>query len=140
MASRAISVKVATPKVIAALQSKLAEVKENYANQGKLQAEYDAAYKQYREDLTAYAIKYIDQATNFRTNVRGYNGQCVNIDYDVPVNLEGMPTEPERNHTIMYENDYKETVKEIENAIRILQMTDEETVSTSTFKTIAQYL
>jgi len=140
MASRAISVKVATPKVIAALQTKLAEVQTNYANQGKLQAEFDAAYKQYKEDLTAYAIKHIDKATNFRTNLRTYNGNCVNIDFDVPEDLEGYPTEPKRGYTVMYEGDYKSTVEEISNAIRILQMTDEETVSTSTFKTIAQYL
>jgi len=140
MASRAISVKVATPKVIAALQTKLAEVQTNYANQGKLQAEFDAAYKQYKEDLTAYAIKHIDKATNFRTNLRTYNGNCVNIDFDVPEDLEGCPTEPKRGYTVMYEGDYKSTVEEISNAIRILQMTDEETVSTSTFKTIAQYL
>jgi len=140
MASRAISVKVATPKVIAALQAKLAEVQSNYANQGKLQAEYDEAYKQYQADLTAYAIKHIDLATNFRTSLRGYNGNCVNIDYDVPLDLEGYPTAPERGYTPMYERDYNSTVEEIGNAIRILQMTDEETVSTSTFKTIAQYL
>lgn len=140
MASRAISVKVATTKVIAALQKKLAEVKENYANQNALQADFDVAYKQYQADLTAYAIKHIDKATNFRTNLRNYNSPTVNIDYDVPVNLEGFPTAPERGYTTMYESDYKETVNEIENAIRILQMTDEETVSTSTFKTIAQYL
>jgi len=140
MASRAISVKVATPKVIAALQSKLAEVKENYANQGKLQAEYDEAYKQYQADLTAYALANIDKATNFRTNVRGFVDQCVNIDFDVPQDLEGYPTAPERGYTKMHEHDYKSTVEEISNAIRILQMTDEETVSTSTFNAIAQYL
>ena len=140
MASRAISVKVATPKVIAALQAKLAEVQTNYANQSQLQAEYDAAYNQYKADLTAYALKHIDLATNFRTNVRTYNSNAVNIDFDVPQNLEGFPTEPKRDFTTMYESTYNETVAEIENAIRILQMTDEETVSTSTFKTIAQYL
>ena len=140
MASRAISVKVATPKVIAALQAKLAEVQANYANQGTLQAEFDAAYNQYKADLTAYALANIDKATNFRTTIRAYNGNPVNIDYDVPQGLEGFPTEPERGFTTMYESDYKSTVEEISNAIRILQMTDEETVSTSTFKTIAQYL
>ena len=33
-----------------------------------------------------------------------------------------------------------ETVNEIENAIRILKMTDEEVVSTSTYNAIARYL
>ena len=35
---------------------------------------------------------------------------------------------------------YREAIEEIENAIRILKMTDEETVSTSTYNTIARYL
>ena len=140
MASRAISVKVATPKVISALQTKLATVKSDYANQGLAEEAFQVAYNQYKADLTAYALKHIDLATNFRTNVRTYNSNAVNIDFDVPQNLEGYPTAPERGYTVMYENDYKSTVEEISNAIRILQMTDEETVSTSTFKTIAQYL
>jgi hypothetical protein len=35
---------------------------------------------------------------------------------------------------------YKEMVDEIENAIRILKMTDEETVNTSTYNAVARYL
>jgi hypothetical protein len=35
---------------------------------------------------------------------------------------------------------YKDTVDEIENAIRILKLTDEEVVSTSTYNSIARYL
>ena len=138
--ARAISVKVPTPKVIAALQAKLDKVKSDYANQGKMEEAYQATYKKYQADLTAYALKHIDQATNFRTAVRTYNGNKVNIDFDVPQDLEGFPAEPKREFTQIYDHAYNEMVSEMENAIRILQMTDEETVSTSTFKTIAQYL
>jgi hypothetical protein len=35
---------------------------------------------------------------------------------------------------------YREHTEEIENAIRILKMTDEEVVSTSTYNAIARYL
>ena len=35
---------------------------------------------------------------------------------------------------------YREMVEELENAIRILKMTDEEVVSTSTYNAIARYL
>ncbi len=37
-------------------------------------------------------------------------------------------------------HNYRDTKEEIENAIRILKMTDEETVSTSTYNSIARYL
>ena len=40
----------------------------------------------------------------------------------------------------MVEWQYNSKVDEIENAIRILKMTDDEVVSTSTYNAIAQYL
>jgi hypothetical protein len=40
----------------------------------------------------------------------------------------------------MNEYQYKEQKEEIENAIRILKMTDEEVVSTSTYQAVARYL
>jgi hypothetical protein len=40
----------------------------------------------------------------------------------------------------MNEWQYKEQKEEIENAIRILKMTDEETVNTSTYNAVARYL
>ncbi len=36
--------------------------------------------------------------------------------------------------------DYEQQKEEISNAIRILKMTDEETVSTSTYNAISKYL
>ena len=40
----------------------------------------------------------------------------------------------------MHQHSYNEQKREIENAIRILKMTDEETVNTSTYNAVAQYL
>jgi hypothetical protein len=40
----------------------------------------------------------------------------------------------------MNEWQYKEQKEEIENAIRILKMTDEEVVNTSTYNAVARYL
>ena len=51
-----------------------------------------------------------------------------------------MPEEPKKDFESFHEWQYKEMVDEIENAIRILKMTDEETVSTSTYNAIARYL
>jgi hypothetical protein len=47
---------------------------------------------------------------------------------------------PERDFETLHVHTYKATKEEIENAIRILKMTDEEVVSTSTYNAIAQYL
>jgi len=138
MSSRALSVKVSTIKVINALETKLAEMKENFANQDVKDQAFQIAHKEWQEQVIKYGITHIEKATNFRTNTRFNN--TVNIDFDVPQDLEGYPTEPKRDWETIADWQYKQIVEEIENAIRILKMTDEETVSTSTFRTIAQYL
>ena len=45
-----------------------------------------------------------------------------------------------RNFETMNIHSYRDMKEEISNAIRILQLTDEETVSTSTYNSIARYL
>ena len=138
--ARALTVKVATPKIINALETKLAQIESDYTNQETLEAQYQLAYEKYRTDLQNYALKHIALATNFRVAERNYNGKCVNIDYDVPRDLEGFPTEPKRDFTTMAEYQYENTKSEITNALSILKMTDDEYVNASTMKAIAQYL
>ena len=138
--ARALTVKVATPKIIHALETKLAQIESDYTNQETLEAGYQLAYEKYRTDLQNYALKHIALATNFRVAERNYNGKCVNIDFDVPQNLEGFPTEPKRDFTQMAEWQYENTKSEITNALSILKMTDDEYVNASTMKAIAQYL
>jgi hypothetical protein len=50
------------------------------------------------------------------------------------------PTEPEKDFEVIHSSTYRESKKELENAIRILKMTDEETVNTSTYNAVAEYL
>ena len=137
--SRAISVKVATPKVIKALETKLAEIKTNYTNQEANEAKYEKARKVWQKELADYAVANIKKAENFRTAYRSYNNS-LNIDFDVTVSEKDLPSEPERDFEIMSQYKYKELVEEITNALNILRMTDEETVNASTMKSIAQYL
>ena len=137
--ARAISVKVATPKVIAALESKLAELEAKLATSTANEEAYQIAYKEYQTQLQNYAVAHISQATNFRTSYRTYNN-CVNIDYDVPLNLAGFPVEPKRDFEVVYEHTVTSAREEITNALNILRMTDEEYVSASTMKSIASYL
>lgn len=137
--SRAITVKVATPKVIKALETKLATIKKNYAEQEANEAKYDEARKAWQKELIDYAIANIKKAQNFRTNYRSWNS-VLNIDFDVTVSEKDLPTEPIREFEMIGSHTYKEIVEDIENALTILKMTDEETVNASTMKQIAKYL
>ena len=136
---KAISVKIATPKVIKALETKLAELNTNYANQEANEAKYAKQYEKYKKELIAYAVANIKKAENFRTNFRSWNNQ-LNIDFDLTVSEADLPKEPEKDFEVLSQWNYKEMVDEIENAIRILKMTDEETVNTSTYNAVARYL
>ena len=68
-----------------------------------------------------------------------YNGQ-ISVSFNLPAGSITLPDEPQKDFESFNEWQYKEMVEEIENAIRILKMTDEEVVSTSTYNAIARYL
>jgi hypothetical protein len=136
---KSISVKIATPKVIKALETKLAELETNYANQEANEVKYQKAYEKHKKELIAYAVANIKKAENFRTNYRSWNNQ-LNIDFDLTVSESDLPKTPERDFEQIGAHTYREQKEEIANAIRILKMTDEETVNTSTYNAIARYL
>jgi hypothetical protein len=136
---KSISVKIATPKVIKALETRLAELEKSYTSQEANEAKYKKAYEKWQKELVEYAVANIKKAENFRTNYRAWNN-TLNIDFDLTVSKEGLPVEPEREFEQMGRHTYLEQKQEIENAIRILKMTDEEVVNTSTYNAIARYL
>ena len=136
---KAISVKIATTKVIKALETKLDQIKKDKANQKTNEEKYQKAYEKWLKDVAKLSLAQISKAENLRASVR-YNGN-INVDFDLPKSaVADFPAEPEKDFDTYNECQYKEMVDEIENAIRILKMTDEEVVSTSTYNAIARYL
>ena len=136
---KAISVKIATPKVIKALESALAKLESDYTSQEANEAKYEKLRKAWQKEISDYAVANIKKAENFRTNYRSWNN-TLNIDYDLTVSEKDLPKEPEKDFESISIYNYREQKEEIANAIRILKMTDEETVSTSTYQAVARYL
>ena len=136
---KAISVKIATPKVIKALEDALATLEKNFAEKEVNEAKYQKEYEKYKKTLQDFAIANIKKATNFRTNYRSWNNN-LNIDFDLTVSEKELPSEPERDFVTMHDHEYRSQKEEMLNAIRILKMTDEEVVSTSTYQAVARYL
>jgi len=135
---KAIQVKIATTKVIKALETKLAQIQKDKANQKSNEEKFAKATEKWSKEIAKLALAQISKAENLRANVR-YNGM-VNVDFDLPKGAIDLPKEPEKDFDTYHEWQYKEMIEEIENAIRILKMTDEEVVSTSTYNAIARYL
>lgn len=136
--SRAINVKVATPKVIKSLEDKLKQVKTDKANEKVNQEKFDKLHKKWQHEVAKIAIANFSKSSEQSINKR-WSGDIV-VSFEFKAGAVDVPSEPERGFETIADWQYKEIVEEIENAIRILKMTDEEFVSTSTFKSIAKYL
>jgi len=136
---RTINVKLPTKKVITALQQALDKLELDYTSQDEAEGKYQKATEKWRKEVIKFAVDNISKAENIRTNYRQWNNN-LNVDFDLTVKESEFPAEPQRDFESMNIHSYREMKEEISNAIRILQLTDEETVSTSTYNSIAKYL
>ena len=135
---KSISVKIATTKVIKALETKLAQIQKDKANQKVNEEKFSKAQEKYNKEVGKLALEKIAKAEDLSAHTR-YNGQ-ISVSFNLPAGTITLPDEPQKDFESFNEWQYKEMVEEIENAIRILKMTDEEVVSTSTYNAIARYL
>ena len=80
--TRAITVKVATTKVIKALENALDKLNKDYASQEANEAKYQKAYKAWQKEIGKWAITNFSKAENLRTNYRSWN-KTLNVDFDI---------------------------------------------------------
>jgi 3'-phosphoadenosine 5'-phosphosulfate sulfotransferase (PAPS reductase)/FAD synthetase len=136
---KALSVKIPTQRVIAGLEASLAKLEKDYATQGENEAKHTKAYEAWKKEVGEWAIANFSKAENIRTNYRQWSSN-LNVDFDITVKEGQFPAEPEKDFEVIHTHTYREMKEEITNAIRILKMTDEETVNTSTYNAVARYL
>jgi len=136
---KAINVKIATTKVIKALETALAKLEKDYSAQEANEAKFSKQHEAWKKEIGEWAIKNFGKATNLRTGYRSWNN-TLNVDFDIITKEGNFPAEPEKDFEVIHSSTYRESKRELENAIRILKMTDEETVNTSTYNAVAQYL
>jgi hypothetical protein len=136
---KAIQVKIPTTKVIKALETRLAKLEADYTKQDENEAKFQKKMEAWKKEIGKWAIGQFSKAENLRTNYRSWN-KTLNVDFDLTVNEKDFPAEPVKDYEQIHQHSYREMKDEMENAIRILKMTDEETVSASTYNAIARYL
>jgi len=136
---KAIQVKIATTKVIKALEARIAKLEADYTKQDENEAKYNKKVEAWKKEIGKWAISQFSKAENLRTNYRSWNN-TLNVDFDLTVKEGDFPAEPVKDFEQIHQHTYREMKDEMENAIRILKMTDEEVVSTSTYNAIARYL
>lgn len=136
---RTISVKIPTVKVINALESKLTQIKDDYAKQDEHEKKYQKQIETWKKQVVKFAMDNVSNAENLRTNYSSWKNM-LNVDFDLKVGEGEFPKEPSRTYESINSHAYEEMVEEINSTIRILKLTDEEVVSTSTYNSIARYL
>jgi len=137
--SKAINVKIATVKIITALEAALAKLEKDFSVQADKEAKYEKSMEVWRKAIGKWAMERWSKAEDIRTNYRSWNNQ-LNIDFNLTTKEADFPAEPVKDYDFIHASTYRESKKELENAIRILKMTDEETVNTSTYNAVAEYL
>lgn len=134
MSSR-ISVKISTAKMISALEKKVKELTASLAKEKSDLVTFEDKHEEW-----SIAVAELAHASGKIPVVASYS-----YDRKISLTYHGLGKIPAEPRTPVSCRPYNEItpekkIEEIENTIRILKMTDEETVSTSTFKAISQYL
>lgn len=129
----AVRIKIPRSKMIEALNEVL-------KNNEKAVKEKEAADKQYDKETAKYYadIAALVKKGNLKIDRVSKYYRRLSIDIDIEnVDHSTLPEEPKReNVSVLGSGD----VKEIKNAIRLLQLSDEEYINTSTYKDVAKYL
>lgn len=135
---KTINVKVPTKKIISALEDSLKKRKQKIADYEKEVAEYEKYEKEIGqtivEAVTAGKVKITSVREGYH-NWRSDKNQTYVLEVAVPKSLIKLKEQPVNNTYTL-----KQEIEEIENAVRILKMTDAEEVSTSTYAGVARYL
>ena len=141
-----ISVKVKVGVLLTALRRALAEREERYATNDKKEADYKKAHEKWKSDFHKAVVSAVKngkakplsaQTVGYHRNLVPDTHEVVELTVSIPKAL--LATQPE--HPEMYrEYEYRQDKEALENAIRVLEMSDQEVVSTSTYHSVVKYL
>lgn len=146
--NKGINIKVARVKIIDALKVRLSDLETTH---NKYLQDVET-YKQARQDWIDSLFKIVVKNPELKTEVesRDYWGNKdflrLSVEYSVPRNIiKDEPVEPKNpiksvGHGRNYIGEAQDQIAELSNAIRMLELSDEEVVSTATYASVAKYL
>ena len=141
MARQGKGIKVNVPrlKVIEALEKSLTKLETDYQIGKKLDADYEKQKSDWHKKVLKLTLPLINKPEYCNINIR-YNG-TINVDFTLPAGSLTLPEEPKfEGKGQIAEWQYEAQTEEIQSAIRLLRMCEDETVNTATYASISQYL
>jgi hypothetical protein len=147
-----VSVKIPTHKVIVMLEEKIASLKEEIANYPQAKADYAQAKKNHEANLVALTIQALttkpemigenyDSPIRVQTNNYG-RGSSVSVTIDADaLGFPASPTEPKNpNDTISVGREWVKPLEVLENTLKTLRLTEQETITSSTYANVMRLL
>ena len=146
-----VSVKVPTIKVIAMLEEKIASLNTEIANYPQAKADYAQAKKDYEKSLVALTIDALtnkpeligeDYNSPIRVYTNSYSGRSVNVTIDADaLGFPPVPKEPKNpNDTIYVGRESVRPLDILENTLKTLRLTEQETINASTYANVMKLL
>jgi hypothetical protein len=147
---KGINIKVSKDKLVTALKEKLSEVCLKQSLYEVAVETHKGDWKDYQEAIKKIAFKNLDSVTDV-TESRWQSGDDFTaFEIKVKIDNSKLPTEPEeptppyqggRGHGRNYvSNNYDDIFADLTNAIRMLEMSDEDVVSTATYASVSRFL
>lgn len=138
MKQKSINVKVSTKKVIDALQKALDLRKKQLFDYDKSEKDYEKEVKDFQDSLSELFRSGKGKVTSVSkyNNYRSEEGNKYELTVEFPASVKA----PKKTEHDFVHWAIKSEIEELENAISILRMTDEETVSTNTYAGVARYI
>lgn len=135
--SKSINVKVSTAKVVKALESALASRKKQVEDWEKAQETHKKQIADWEKSVIEHIktgkakVNEVSSSHNWRREQ-----EVARIEIAIPASLK-YPASPDKPSEMW---NITNDIEELENAIALLKMTDEEFVSTSTYKGVARLI
>jgi hypothetical protein len=134
---KSINVKVTTTKVVKALETAL-------ANRKKQLTDWDKAQENHKKQVADWEKSIIEHIKTGKAKVNdvshnynyGRDKEIARVEIDLPASLK-YPASPDKPSDMWSVNS---DIEELENAIALLKMTDDEYVSTSTYRGVARLI
>jgi hydrogenase maturation factor HypF (carbamoyltransferase family) len=144
--ARSVSVKIPTSVVVEMIETKLAEIT-------KAETDYPKLLSAYKKDIVAFTGELLDLANKNKKNVVDYGDYefeggniAINSDWrgsvsialgkDLVAKIGTKPEKPEDPNTWQT----KEKKKNLEKTLKLLRLTDQETITSSTYNSVLDLL
>jgi hypothetical protein len=144
--ARSISVKINTADVISMIEEKVAEYEKQIADYPADLAQYESDYRNWAKKVGSLAIELIASGNHFdgethRDQIsigKNWNNLAITLGDNLVGDLKDQ--EPKRPESITGYGSVSQKVEELNKTLKLLRLTPQETVTSSTYNSVLELL